>query len=100
MRSPKMISHPFVHKTHRDVFGSLFPLALSNVEHDEWMSRVYGYKSTFLHSAAQVYNTHRYTGRARSCPQSKQLVDREIAASAEILKQWVFRQVGVAGWTF
>ena len=32
----------------------LYPERLSNTEHDEWVSRVYGYKNTFLHTGVQV----------------------------------------------
>lgn len=62
MRDPKGVTHAFVHRTHYEVFGELFPRQLSNAEHDDWMSRVYGYKNTFFHSDIQVYNTHRFSG--------------------------------------
>lgn len=32
----------------------LYPPTLSNSEHDDWISRVYGYKNTFLHTGVQV----------------------------------------------
>ena len=34
--------------------AQLYPERLSNTEHDEWISRVYGYKNTFLHTGVQV----------------------------------------------
>jgi len=54
MRSPKVMTHMFVHRSHYTIFGSLYPKELSNTEHDEWISHVYGYKNTFLHTAVQA----------------------------------------------
>jgi hypothetical protein len=50
----QVMTHMFVHRNHYTVFGSLYPKELSNTEHDEWISHVYGYKNTFLHTAVQV----------------------------------------------
>eukprot|EP00899_Mesostigma_viride_P017193 jgi/Mesvir1/25475/Mv01739-RA.1 len=96
MRNPNMVTHCFVHRSHMEIFGSLFPHHLSNQEHDEWISRVYGFKNTFLHTNVQVYNTHRFTGRARVCPLGKRIVDNAIHVGAAALKRWLTQQLGVA----
>jgi hypothetical protein len=70
MRSPKVMTHMLVHRSHHAIFGSLYPKELSNTEHDEWISHVYGYKNTFLHTAVQarelilttLFNTQTHPG--------------------------------------
>jgi hypothetical protein len=94
MRNPKTISHMFVHKTHRDIFTTLYPPTLSNTEHDEWASRVYGYKNTFLHTGVQVYNTHRFTGRAKACTSGATAVGRALQVGLQDLRAWLSRQLG------
>ena len=93
MRDPKGVTHAFVHRTHYEVFGELFPRQLSNAEHDDWMSRVYGYKNTFFHSDIQVYNTHRFTGRAMPCKTRGEIVDHEVYMGAEKIKRWALANV-------
>jgi len=94
MRNPKLISHPFVHKTHKDIFKSLYPPTLSNSEHDDWISRVYGYKNTFLHTGVQVYNTHRFTGRGKPCVSGASSVPRAIELGLMDLRTWLNHQLG------
>jgi hypothetical protein len=94
MRDPKVVTHAFVHRTHYEVFGEMFPRQLSNLEHDDWMSRVYGYKNTFFHSDIQVYNTHRFTGRAMPCKLRGDIVDHEVYMGAEKIKRWAVSNLG------
>jgi hypothetical protein len=72
----------------------LYPARLSNTEHDEWISRVYGYKNTFLHTGVQVYNTHRFTGRSKLCTTGQMAIPREIQQGVTKLKAWLGRQLG------
>ena len=88
------VTHAFVHRTHYEVFGELFPRQLSNAEHDDWMSRVYGYKNTFFHSDIQVYNTHRFTGRAMPCKSRGEIVDHEVYMGAAKIKKWAADNLG------
>jgi len=94
MRDPTVVTHAFVHRTHYDVFGELFPAQLSNWEHADWISRVYGYKNTFLHTGIQVYNTHRFTGRSMPCKTRKELVDHEVYMGADKIKMWALHNLG------
>ena len=115
MRSPKMISHGLVHvATHGSIFGGKYvPDDMANENLDDWISRVYGYKNTFLHTGVTVYNTHRFAGRARPCRVSVNAnnkggskkkeketefgLDNEIARGGEMIKKWVHAELGDSG---
>ena len=113
MRSPKIISHGLVHvATHGAIFGGTYvPDGTANEDVDDWISRVYGYKNTFLHTGVTVYNTHRFTGRSRSCgtktndkekekakkDERKVALDDAIARGGDKIRAWVYDQVEVSG---
>jgi hypothetical protein len=42
----KIFTHSFTHRTHVDVFGTLFPPAFKNWWSDDWITTVYGAKHT------------------------------------------------------
>lgn len=44
----KIFTHSFVHRTHFDIFGHLFPTSFKNWWSDDWISTVYGQEHTFL----------------------------------------------------
>ncbi|GBG58643.1 hypothetical protein CBR_g44 [Chara braunii] len=96
VRSPRAISHCFVHRTHMDIFGGLFPTSLGNKEHEEWVSRVYGYKNTFLLRQLPVNNWEKFSGRAQQCGKLVRVrrIQREIRKSADKIRAWVYHQVG------
>ncbi len=43
----KIFTHAFVHRTHFEVFGHLFPASFKNWWSDDWISTVYGKEHTF-----------------------------------------------------
>eukprot|EP00605_Chrysophyceae_sp_TOSAG23-4_P002886 GSChrysophyteH1.ASY1.ANO1.3181.1 assembled CDS len=43
----KIFTHSFVHRTHIEVFGFLFPASFKNWWSDDWISTVYGASHTF-----------------------------------------------------
>ena len=43
----KIFTHAFVHRTHFEVFGHLFPSSFKNRWSDDWISTVYGSEHTF-----------------------------------------------------
>ena len=43
----KIFTHSFVHRTHIEVFGHLFPPSFKNWWSDDWISTVYGKEHTF-----------------------------------------------------
>lgn len=43
----KIFTHSFVHRTHIDIFGHLFPPSFKNWWSDDWISTVYGRLHTF-----------------------------------------------------
>ena len=43
----KIFTHAFVHRTHFEVFGHLFPPSFKNWWSDDWISTVYGREHTF-----------------------------------------------------
>ena len=43
----KIFTHAFVHRTHFEVFGHLFPASFKNWWSDDWISTVYGSEHTF-----------------------------------------------------
>lgn len=49
----KIFTHSFVHRTHIDVFGYLFPPFFRNWWSDDWISTVYGDTHTF-HSTVEI----------------------------------------------
>lgn len=44
----KIFTHSFVHRTHIEVFGHLFPPFFKNWWSDDWISTVYGSEHTFI----------------------------------------------------
>ena len=53
----KIFTHAFVHRTHFDVFGHLFPASFKNWWSDDWISTVYGSEHTFhLHDVTIKHN--------------------------------------------
>ena len=94
VRDARKITHAFVHRTHRDVFGALYPEQLSNEEHAIWISRVYGYKNTFLHPEVQVYNSGRFSGRSLKCVTREEIVNHEVYMSADLVKTWAMENLG------
>eukprot|EP00854_Cymbomonas_tetramitiformis_P011156 gene11156-13181_t len=59
----------------------LFPGRLSNTEHDEWISRVYGYKNTFLHTGVQLLREYLSCAVAAECPSAANLNAEEAGMS-------------------
>ena len=47
INNDKIFTHSFVHRTHIDVFGHLFPPSFKNWWSDDWISTVYGPEHTF-----------------------------------------------------
>ena len=47
---PGVLTHPLVHRTHLEVFGHLFPPALTPPEAFSWLSDVYGPRFTYVDS--------------------------------------------------
>ena len=43
----KIFTHSFIHRTHIDIFGYLFPPSFKNWWSDDWISTVYGKLHTF-----------------------------------------------------
>lgn len=50
----KIFTHSFVHRTHIEVFGHLFPPSFKNWWSDDWISTVYGASYTYLLSKVQI----------------------------------------------
>jgi hypothetical protein len=50
----KIFTHSFVHRTHIDVFGYLFPASFKNWWSDDWISTVYGSEHTFRLPNVQI----------------------------------------------
>mmetsp|Transcript_43452 Transcript_43452/g.103013 ORF Transcript_43452/g.103013 Transcript_43452/m.103013 type:complete len:107 (+) Transcript_43452:2-322(+) len=88
-RNPRALTHPLVHvRTHESIFSSLFPSHLGNQEHEEWISRVYGPRCTFVLSAVPVWNGNRFIGRARGCTQGKDAVEAAIKDGFSRMRSW------------
>lgn len=50
----KIFTHAFVHRTHVEVFGHLFPPSFKNWWSDDWISTVYGAEHTFRVTDVQI----------------------------------------------
>lgn len=50
----KIFTHAFVHRTHMEVFGHLFPPYFKNWWSDDWISTVYGAEHTFRNEEVQI----------------------------------------------
>lgn len=75
-------------------------MPLNLQEHEDWIGRVYGARSTFLLSSVTVYNGHRFTGRAHGCRQGKDAVEFAIEDGALLVRAWAEQQIqsfGAAG---
>jgi len=49
-----IFTHAFVHRTHMEVFGHLFPPSFKNWWSDDWITTVYGASHTFKHTDVQI----------------------------------------------
>ena len=92
---PRIFTHVFVHRTHFEIFGYLFPPAFKNWWSDDWISHVYGSTNTFVHSHAQV--THK-TAAQKSGPRSERYsvdtkdgdkLEMEVRKGGQVIKQWL-----------
>ena len=91
---PRIFTHVFVHRTHFEIFGYLFPPAFKNWWSDDWISHVYGSSNTFVHSHAQV--THKTAAQKTTIKSERYIVDTkdgdkletEVRKGAVIIKQW------------
>jgi hypothetical protein len=55
----KIFTHSFVHRTHFEVFGHLFPPYFKNWWSDDWITTVYGAEHTFRNDDVQIeHNTN------------------------------------------
>lgn len=54
----KIFTHSFVHRTHFDIFGTLFPASFKNWWSDDWISAVYGREYTYWPRASAVQISH------------------------------------------
>jgi hypothetical protein len=52
----KIFTHAFVHRTHIEVFGHMFPTSFRNWWSDDWISTVYGSEHTFRTDAEIKHN--------------------------------------------
>jgi len=50
----KIFTHSFVHRTHIEVFGHLFPPSFKNWWSDDWITTVYGAEHTFWAEDVQI----------------------------------------------
>lgn len=54
LNNDKIFTHSFVHRTHIEIFGHLFPPSFKNWWSDDWISTVYGSEYTFLTRDVQI----------------------------------------------
>jgi hypothetical protein len=54
----KIFTHSFVHRTHFDIFGTLFPASFKNWWSDDWITAVYGREYTYWPRASAVQISH------------------------------------------
>jgi hypothetical protein len=54
LNNDKIFTHSFVHRTHIEIFGHLFPPSFKNWWSDDWISTVYGSEYTFLTREVQI----------------------------------------------
>ena len=91
----KIFTHVFVHRTHFEIFGYLFPPAFKNWWSDDWISGVYGSSNTILHAHAQV--THEVDAQKSEPRSMRYHVDRadstklamELQKGGQVIKQWL-----------
>lgn len=89
---PHVVSHPLVHRTHWDVFSSLFPETLTASAAMDWVSVVYGYKNTFMPPGLKVLNSRKRPRAARPCKLPPHVLALGVAAGRDVLKQYVLRR--------
>ena len=54
INNDKIFTHSFVHRTHLEVFGHLFPPSFKNWWSDDWISTVYGQAHTFRNPDVRI----------------------------------------------
>ena len=81
-----LIAFPFVHRSHFDVFGTFYPATLGEPESLHWISRVYGFKSTYLHSGIQMRNSHLAHNQTEECTRNDEVLEDALREGAKQIK--------------
>ena len=81
----KIFTHAFVHRTHVEIFGGIFPEAFKNWWSDDWISTVYGSTHTFHPPNVQI--THN-VGSKKTGDTTRYEVDHaaQLVLEKELLK--------------
>ncbi|KAJ1429457.1 hypothetical protein B484DRAFT_361726 [Ochromonadaceae sp. CCMP2298] len=90
----KIFTHSFVHRTHFEVFGHLFPPYFKNWWSDDWITTVYGAEHTFRNDDVQIEhntNAQKSNGIMRyTVDQSAQVeLDTELRKGYVQVDQWL-----------
>jgi hypothetical protein len=91
--SNRILTHDFVHRIHFEIFqGNYYPIELSDWWMDDWISRVYGVKRTFLLKSVQVkHHCYHHPKRYQVNSTHRTLLPLAIEKGKQMLRSYVRR---------
>ena len=94
---PGVLTHPLVHRTHLDVFGYLFPPALTPPESFSWLSDVYGPRFTYVDSKYGGWKPGPLAARyPPSCHPRAEYLAQALDEAGPALRRWLAAQESAA----
>ena len=85
----RIMTQAFVHRTHVEIFGSLFPPAFKNWFSDDWMTRVYGFRQTFQEGSVVVLNVQDSGTRYKEEHQAEAWLQEELDRGKRSIQGWL-----------
>ena len=94
---PGVLTHPLVHRTHLEVFGHLFPPALTPPEAFSWLSDVYGPRFTYVDSKYGGWKPAPLAARyPPSCHLRAEYLAQALDEAGPALRRWLAAQESAA----
>ena len=89
----KILTHDFVHRTHRQIFQTYYPVVLTDWWMDDWISKVYPRGSYGRHASVAVSHHTWMTGSGNPVRYEvdhahKQFLDAELRRGAQLIGQF------------
>ena len=84
-----IMTHDMVHRTHLDVFDTYYPEVFSAWWVDDWISKVYGARTTKMMDWRVRHHTHKHGRRYEVQHQEKQLLKGELEKGEKRILEWL-----------
>ncbi len=92
LRNKRIFTQAFVHRTHYQIFGYMFPPVFKNWFSDNWITYVYEFSpvfGTFRNTEMHAANKQTYGTRYTICENGKKLLERALHQGRERIMNWL-----------